>query len=281
MTDQNYVYHHAIDPVRAESMDTTELRENFLVEDLFVPGKLSLTYTQYDRMIAGGAMPAGEALALEAIKPTGTKSFLDRRELAVFNIGAKGTVTVGSDVYTLDTRDMIYVGMGAGEVSFASADASDPAKFYIISAPAHRTCPTTMVQIGDAKRIDLGAQETSNERSIFQFVHPEGIETCQLVVGMTMLATGSVWNTIPAHEHTRRSEIYLYFGMDPSARVFHFMGEPDETRHMVMKPEEAVLSPPWSIHCAAGTSNYTFIWAMAGDNVDYTDIDPVPLENMR
>ena len=281
MTTQNYTSRNAIDPVRAAAMDTTQLRENFLIENLFVSNEINLTYSHYDRLVIGGAMPAGETLALAAVKSMGTKSFLDRRELAVFNVGAKGTVTVGSDSYTLEHRDMIYVGMGAGEVSFASADAGDPAKFYIISAPAHRSCPTTMVRIENAKRIDLGAKETCNERSIFQFVHPEGIETNQLVVGMTMIAEGSVWNTMPAHVHDRRSEAYLYFGMDPSARVFHFMGEPQETRHMVVKTEEAILSPIWSIHCGAATANYTFIWAMAGDNVDYTDVDPVPLESMK
>lgn len=281
MTVQNYASRNAIDPVRAAAMTTTELRENFLIEDLFVANRINLTYTHYDRLVVGGAMPAGEVLAVEAVKSMGTRSFLDRRELAVFNVGAKGTITIGTDTYTLDTRDMIYVGMGAGEVSFASESAANPAKFYLISAPAHRTCPTTMVRIDDARRIDLGAQETSNERSIFQFVHPEGIKTCQLVVGMTTLAAGSVWNTIPAHVHDRRSEAYLYFGMDPSARIFHFMGEPQETRHIVMQTEQAVLSPQWSIHCAAATASYTFIWAMAGDNVDYTDIDPVKLEDMR
>ena len=281
MTVQNYSSRNAIDPVRAKGMDTTELRENFLVENMFVANEINLTYSHYDRLVIGGAMPAGETLALAAVKSMGTKSFLDRRELAVFNIGATGTITVGTDSYTIEHRGMIYIGMGAGEVSFTSADAADPAKFYIISAPAHASYPTTMVQIDDAKRIDLGAQETSNERSIFQFVHPEGIKTCQLVVGMTMIASGSVWNTMPAHIHDRRSEAYLYFGMDPAARVFHFMGAPDETRHIVMKSEEAVLSPVWSIHCGAATSNYTFIWAMAGDNVDYTDIDPVPLETMK
>ncbi len=281
MTVQSYSSRNAIDPVHAAAMDTTRLRDNFLVQNMFVANQINLTYTFYDRMVVGGAMPAGETLALAAVKSMGTKSFLDRRELAIFNVGASGTVAVGTQSYTLEHRDMIYIGMGAGEVSFRSADAADPAKFYLISAPAHQTYPTTMVRIGDAKRIDLGAQETSNERSIFQFVHPEGIKTCQLVVGMTMLAAGSVWNTIPAHRHDRRSEVYLYFGMDPAQRVFHFMGEPDETRHIVMKPEEAVLSPQWSIHCAAATSNYTFIWAMAGDNVDYTDIDPVPLESMK
>lgn len=281
MTVQNYASRNAIDPVRAKAMDTAELRENFLVGNMFVANEINLTYTHYDRMVVGGAMPAGETLALQAVKPMGTKSFLDRRELAVFNIGAKGTVTVGAETYVLDTRDMIYVGMGAGEISFASAEAADPAKFYLFSAPAHTSYPTTMVRIGDAKRIDLGAQETSNERSIFQFVHPEGIRTCQIVVGMTTLATGSVWNTMPAHVHDRRSEAYLYFGMDPAARVFHFMGEPQETRHLVMKSEEAVVSPQWSLHCAAATANYTFIWAMAGDNVDYKDIDPVAIGDMR
>ncbi len=281
MTHQTYSSRNAIDPVRAAGLDTTALRENFLVENLFVLGRINLTYTHYDRMVIGGATPAGEALALQAIKPMGTKSFLDRREMAVFNVGAKGAVKIGTESYTLEHRDMIYVGMGAGEVSFSSASAADPAKFYIISAPAHQTYPTTMVRIGDAKRIDLGAQETSNERSIFQFVHPEGIKTCQLVVGMTTLASGSVWNTIPAHVHDRRSEIYLYFDMNREARIFHFMGEPQETRHLVMKTEEAALSPIWSIHCAAATANYTFIWAMAGDNVDYTDIDPVALGDMR
>jgi 4-deoxy-L-threo-5-hexosulose-uronate ketol-isomerase len=281
MTQLIYSSRNAVDPVRAAMMDTGELRTNFLIEDMFVPGTVHLTYTHYDRMVVGGATPAGEALALQAIKPMGTKSFLDRRELAVFNIGAKGTVTVGAEAYVLETRDMIYVGMGAGEVSFASADPADPAKFYIFSAPAHQTHPTTMVRIGDAKRIDLGGQATSNERSIFQFVHPEGIKTCQLVIGMTTLAPGSVWNTMPAHVHDRRSEVYLYFGMDPATRVFHFMGEPQETRHIVMKADEAVVSPQWSLHCAAATANYTFIWAMAGDNVDYTDIDPVALGDMR
>ncbi len=281
MTDVEFASRMAIDPTSGAMMDTADLRENFLIEDMFEAGKIHLTYTHYDRMIVGGATPANKALVLEAIKPTGTKQFLDRRELAVFNIGAAGTVSVAGTDYALGHRDMIYVGMGAGEVSFSSADAKDPAKFYIISAPAHRTFPTQLVQIDDAKRLDLGAQETSNERSIFQFVHPEGVETCQLVVGMTMLAPGSVWNTMPCHVHERRSEAYLYFGLADTARVFHFMGEPDETRHLLVKNEQAVLSPHWSIHSGAGTANYTFIWAMAGDNVDYTDVDMVNLEDIR
>jgi 4-deoxy-L-threo-5-hexosulose-uronate ketol-isomerase len=279
--DASYTSRNAIDPKAAAAMDTAGLRENFLLEDLFRPGKITLVYAHYDRMIVGGAVPESAPLALDAIKPTGTSGFLDRRELAIFNIGAHGIVNVDGQSHALDHRDMIYVGMGAGDLSFASTDPSDPARFYLISAPAHRTCPTAKVQIGDARRIDLGSTETCNERSIFQFVHPEGIKTCQLVVGMTMIANGSNWNTMPAHVHDRRSEVYLYFDLPDTARVFHMMGEPSETRHLLVANEQAVLSPQWSIHCGAGTANYTFIWAMAGDNIDYTDIDPVAIGNLR
>ncbi len=277
----DYATRYAIDPQSAAAMGTDELRHNFHVPGLFQPGRIRLEYTHYDRMIVGGATPAEEPLALETIKPTGTKSFLDRRELIAVNIGGAGAVTVGGERSAAGPRDMVYCGMGAGEVVFSSYDADAPAKFYLLSAPAHHAHPTRLIRIGDAKRIDLGAQETSNERSIFQFVHPEGVKTCQLVVGMTQLAKGSVWNTMPCHVHDRRMEAYLYFDLPENARVFHFMGEPDETRHIVMKNEEAVLSPGWSIHSGAGTSNYAFIWAMAGDNVDYTDVDPVALEDLR
>lgn len=272
---------NAIDPVWGATMDTEMLRENFLVDDLFVSGGVSLTYTHYDRMIVGGAMPTNSALKLEAIKPTGTSGFLERREIAVFNIGDAGSITVDGEKHPLGHRDMLYIGMGASDVEFASDDAAFPAKFYLLSAPAHHSYPTKMVQIDDAKRLDLGAKETCNERSIFQFVHPEGIQTCQLVVGMTQLAPGSIWNTIPSHVHSRRSEIYLYFALPEDARVFHMMGEPDETRHLLVANEQAILSPHWSIHSGAGTSNYTFIWAMAGDNVDYTDVEMAPVEELR
>lgn len=271
----------AIDPAAAAAMATDELRHHFLVSDLFEPGHVNLTYTHYDRMIVGGAMPAGAALALEAIKPTGTKHFLERRELIAVNIGGAGTVQAGGESFDLANRDMLYLGMGTDPVSFASANAGEPAKFYLLSAPAHQKHPNRLIRIGDARRIDLGGLETSNERSIFQFIHADGVKTCQLVVGMTQLAPGSVWNTMPAHVHDRRMEAYLYFDLPETARVFHFMGEPDETRHIVMKNEEAVLSPPWSIHSGAGTSNYTFIWGMAGDNIDYADVDPAPLETLR
>ncbi len=232
-------------------------------------------------MIVGGAMPLERELDLVAIKPTGTAHFLDRRELIAVNIGGVGSVEAAGDRHRLAPRDMIYVGKGVESVRFRSDDPASPAKFYLLSAPAHESHPTSVIRIGDAKRLDLGSQKTSNERSIFQFIHAESVKTCQLVVGMTQLAEGSVWNTMPCHVHDRRMEVYLYFDMPETARVFHLLGEPDETRHLVMSNEQAVLSPPWSIHSGAGTSSYSFIWAMAGDNVDYTDVDPIALETLR
>lgn len=277
----DFISRFAIDPAAAAAMGTDELRHNFHIEDLFQPGRVSLTYTHYDRMIVGGAAPAAAALPLEAIKPTGTKNFLDRRELIAVNIGGAGSVKAGGQSFDLQARDMLYLGMGTTDVSFASANPAAPAKFYLLSAPAHQAHPSRLIRIGDAKRLDLGSKDACNERSIFQFIHAEGTKTCQLVVGMTQLAPGSIWNTMPCHVHDRRMEAYLYFDLADSARVFHFMGEPDETRHIIMRNEEAVLSPGWSIHSGAGTSNYAFIWAMAGDNVDYTDVDPVAMGELR
>ena len=281
MTATSYSSRYAIDPNAAAAMGTDELRHNFHIGDLFHAGAIHLTYTHYDRMVVGGAVPLDSPLTLEAIKPTGTKNFLDRRELIAVNIGGAGTVQAGSESFQAGPRDMVYVGKGTETVSFASADPQNPAKFYLLSAPAHQELPSKLIRIADARRLDLGSQQTSNERSIFQFIHPEGAKTCQLVVGMTQLAPGSVWNTMPCHVHDRRMEAYLYFDLAEGARVFHLMGEPDETRHIVMKNEEAVLSPGWSIHSGAGTSNYAFIWAMAGDNVDYTDVDPVDIGELR
>jgi 4-deoxy-L-threo-5-hexosulose-uronate ketol-isomerase len=281
MSEQHCTSRNAVGPDAAAAMNTDELRANFLVQGLFEPEAISLTYAHYDRLVIGGAMPVSEELALAAIRPMGTNSFLERRELAAFNLGGAGTITVDGERHRLGPRDMIYVGLGAGEVGLASDDAAAPARFYLVSAPAHRALPTRTIEIAEAKRLDLGAPETSNERSVYQFVHPDGVETNQLVAGMTTLAPGSVWNTMPPHVHERRSEAYLYFGLAADARVFHFMGEPTESRHIVVANEEAVLSPHWSMHCGAGTASYAFIWAMAGDNVDYTDIDPVPLDTVR
>ncbi len=277
----DYDIRFAIDPVTAGTMNTDELREHFLIDDLFSLGGVNWTYSHYDRMAVGGAMPGSAALALEAIKPTGTEHFLDRRELIAANVGGAGTINVDGVEYKLAPRDMIYVGMGSKAVQFASDDANEPAKFYLLSAPAHASHPTRLIKIGDAKRLDLGSQETANERSIFQFIHPDSARTCQLVVGLTTFAPGSVWNTMPAHVHDRRMEAYLYFDLKPDAFVVHLMGEPEETRHLIVRNEQAVLSPPWSIHSGAGTGAYTFIWAMAGDNIDYTDVDKVAMEALR
>lgn len=266
----------AIDPVSASAMNTAELREHFLIESIFAEGEVNWTYTHYDRMAVGGAVPGKSALTLEPIKPTGTSYFLERRELIAANIGAAGTVTVDGTDYAVGARDVIYVGMGAKDVRFAGAGA----KFYLLSAPAHASHPTKLIRQGDAKRLDLGSQETANERSIFQFVNADSVKTCQLVVGLTSFAPGSVWNTMPAHVHDRRMEAYLYFDLKPDAFVVHLMGEPEETRHLIVRNEEAVISPPWSIHSGAGTGAYTFIWAMAGDNVDYTDVDKVGMDEL-
>jgi 4-deoxy-L-threo-5-hexosulose-uronate ketol-isomerase len=272
----NHEIRFAIDPVSASTMNTEELREHFLIDDLFAPGAVNWTYTHYDRMAVGGAVPGAQALVLEAIKPTGTQGFLDRRELIAANIGAAGTISVDGKDYAVGERDMLYVGMGAKDVRFAGAGA----KFYLLSAPAHASHPTTLIRQSDAKRLDLGSRETANERSIFQFVNADSVKTCQLVVGLTSFAPGSVWNTMPAHVHDRRMEAYLYFDLKPDAFVVHLMGEPDETRHLIVRNEEAVISPPWSIHAGAGTGSYTFIWAMAGDNIDYTDAEKIGMDEL-
>ena len=272
-----YEIRFAIDPAAAAMMDTSDLRANFLIDDLFAGDQVRWCYSHYDRMAVGGAVPGGGELALEAIRPTGTGFFLERRELIAVNIGEGGTVTVDGDSHVVGPRDMLYVGMGARDVRFEG----EGAKFYLLSAPAHASHPTKLLQQSGAKRLDMGARETANERSIYQYVNADSVQTCQLVVGLTQFAPGSVWNTMPAHVHDRRMEAYLYFDLKPDAFVVHLMGEPDETRHLIVRNEQAVLSPPWSIHAGAGTGSYTFIWAMAGDNVDYTDVEKVGMEELR
>ena len=267
----------AIDPRHAKTMDTTELRAEFLIDDLFQDDKVCLTYSQYDRMIVGGATPKSGPLTIDGVDQTGTPSWLDRREAVLVNLGTSGTVEAAGQSYELGRCDMLYLGMGSGAVTVSGSDAH----FYIISAPAHREIPARLVTIDDAAQVPLGARDTSNERVIYQFVHPAVMESCQIVMGMTKLGTGSVWNTMPAHYHERRSEAYLYLDLPQDQNIVHLMGEPDETRHMILRNEQAVLSPPWSIHSGAGTSSYSFIWAMAGDNVDYTDVDMVAMEDLR
>lgn len=265
----------AIDPGTAAAMGTDQLRENFLIDDLFTAGQVRWTYSHYDRMAVGSAVPDGGALALEPIRPTGTVNFLDRRELIAVNIGEAGTISVDGEDHAVGTRDMLYIGMGKVDVRFAGAGA----KYYLLSAPAHASHPTVLLQQSGAKRLDMGSAETANERSIYQYTND--LKSCQLVVGLTQFAPGSVWNTMPAHVHDRRMEAYLYFDLKPDAFIVHLMGEPDQTRHMIVRNQQAVLSPPWSIHCGAGTGAYTFIWAMAGDNTDYTDVEKVAMEELR
>jgi 4-deoxy-L-threo-5-hexosulose-uronate ketol-isomerase len=262
----------AIDPAAARGFDTGTLRRHFHVGGIFARGEIRLIYSHYDRMIVGGAVPGGGVLTLERVAETGTPGVLDRREMVAVNIGDDGTVAG----HTMERGDMLYLGMGSGPVSFEG-----DGRFYMVSAPAHAAHPSRLVSLREAKKVALGARETSNERVIHQFVHPDVMPSCQLVMGMTRLGAGSVWNTMPAHVHDRRSEAYLYVDLAEDQRVIHLMGEPGETRHLVMKNEEGALSPPWSIHCGAGTASYSFIWAMAGDNVDYRDVDPVAMDALR
>jgi 4-deoxy-L-threo-5-hexosulose-uronate ketol-isomerase len=266
----------AISPTEAKGMDTTALRANFLGEGLFQAGQIRLIYTHYDRMIVGGAVPDGADLVLDHVEECGTASLLDRRELGIVNIGGNGSVTCGGETYVLSKGDVLYLPMGAGAVTFSGAG-----RFYLTSCPAHHAYPVRLVKLEDAKKLEMGAAATANHRTINQFIHPEVMLSCQLVLGYTQFHGGSVWNTMPAHLHDRRMEAYLYFDLAEGQRVFHFMGQPEETRHLVIANEQAALSPPWSIHCGAGTGSYTFIWAMAGDNVDYRDVEMVGMGDLR
>ena len=270
-----------VGPDDAARRDTQGLRDGFVIETLFQPGQVNLTYSHLDRMIVGGVVPTGEKLVIDHIAETGTERFLERREAAIINIGGGGTITIGAKDYVLGFQEALYIGMGGDALGFASEDPSNPALFYLLSAPAHRSCPTVHITRDMAKKVILGSAEESNARTINQYVHPDVCESCQLLVGLTMFEPGSVWNTMPAHLHDRRMEVYLYFGMQETTRVFHFMGEPGETRHVVLKNLEAVLSPGWSIHSGAGTGRYAFIWAMAGDNMSFTDMDKVPMDALR
>lgn len=267
---------HAVHPDHAKTMDTAALREQFLASGLFADGQIRLIYTHYDRFVMGGAVPVGGSLVLDVVAETKTASFLDRREMGIVNIGAPGTVSAGGESWALDRGDVLYLGMGAGAVTF-----SGEGRFYITSCPAHRAYPHRLIRLADSKEVKLGATETSNKRTINQFIHPLVMESCQLILGYTTLEGGSVWNTIPSHIHDRRMEAYLYFGMDEKSRVLHLMGEPQETRHLFIANEEGAISPPWSIHSGAGIGSYTFIWAMAGDNVDYTDMDFIQPGDLR
>lgn len=269
----NYELRYAAHPDDAKAYDTQRLRKDFLIEKIFVPNEVNMVYSMYDRMVVGGAMPIGETLRLEAIDPLKQPVFLMRRELGIYNVGGKGSVKVGDDVFELDYKEALYVGSGDREVYFESLDGNRPAKFYFNSATAHRNYPDKKVTKANAIVMELGSLESSNHRRINKMIVNEVLPTCQLQMGMTELAVGSVWNTMPAHVHSRRMEAYFYFEVPEDQAVCHFMGEPNETRHIWMRGDQAVLSPEWSIHSGAATSNYTFIWGMAGENLDYSDQD--------
>ena len=264
---------------------TEETRNEFLIEKLFVADEVVAVYSHVDRMVTLGIMPVGDNVSIDkgidVWKNFGTHFFLERRECGMFNVGGAGTVTVDGEVYELGYKDCLYITRGAKEVTFASEHPAQPAKFYIVSAPAHTSYETRLIRIADAAKKPCGAAETSNKRVINQFIHPDVLKTCQLSMGMTVLEPGSVWNTMPAHTHERRMEVYFYFEVPENEVVFHFMGEPTETRHIVMTNEQAVISPSWSIHAGAGTSNYTFIWAMGGENQAFDDMDNINSPDLR
>ncbi len=252
---------------------TEELREHYLIENLFESGKINTVYSHVDRIIVGGATPGSNALKLEAGDELRAAYFLERRELGIINIGAPGKVTLDGVEYKLGNKDGLYVGMGTKDIVFESEDASNPAKFYFNSAPAHTTYPTVFIDMEKANKRPIGSMEDSNKRTIYQYIHPAVLKTCQLSMGLTKLEEGSMWNTMPCHTHERRMEVYLYFDLPEDAAVFHLMGQPQETRHIVMHNEQAVISPSWSIHSGVGTHCYTFIWGMVGENQDFDDMD--------
>ena len=264
---------------------TEELRKEFLIENLYQPDQVVAVYSHVDRMVTLGCMPVSKQVSIDQgidiWKNFGTSYFLERREIGIFNIGGSGKITVDGTVYELGYKDCLYITRGAKEVYFSSDDSSKPAKFYMVSAPAHCSYETRLIKIADAAKKPLGAMETYNKRVINQFIHPDVLKTCQLSMGMTVLDPGSVWNTMPAHTHERRMEVYMYFEVPEDQVVFHMMGEGDETRHIVMRNEMAVISPSWSIHAGAGTSNYTFIWAMGGENQAFDDMDTIAIPDLK
>lgn len=268
-------------PAETANMNTSQLREHFLVEDLMKPDQLQLMYSHYDRVIIGGAMPAREKLSLPNPESLRATYFLERREIGIINVGGLAVITVGSTVYSLEKYDCLYIGKGVKDVQFSSASAENPAVLYMLSAPAHYAYPIQLMKQEEAKPVEMGAGDTANKRTIYKYIHPDGLKSCQLVMGLTIIQTGSVWNTMPPHTHDRRSEVYFYFDVPDQQAVFHFMGEPQQTRHLLVKNHQAVLSPPWSIHAGCGTSHYSFIWGMAGENYDYKDMDPIQIPDIK
>jgi 4-deoxy-L-threo-5-hexosulose-uronate ketol-isomerase len=268
-------------PKEVSEMNTKELRSAFLTDNLLQDDSIQWIYTHYDRVIVGGAKPVKGPIVLETHPELKADFFLQRREMGIINVGGKGRVIADNGTQELDKLDCLYLGKGVKKVSFESVDADDPALFYLLSSPAHAVHPVQFLSKEKALPTDMGAPETSNARTIYKYIHAEGIQSCQLVMGLTILKTGSVWNTMPAHTHTRRMEAYFYFDVPETQRVIHFMGLPSETRHLFVANHQAVVSPPWSIHSGCGTSNYSFIWGMAGENYSYTDMDMVNIADLR
>lgn len=277
----NYEVRYATNPVDFKKYDTGRIRNDFLVRDLMVAGQLKMVYSHYDRLIVGGVVPVGDPVLLETIDPLKADYFLERREIGIINVGGPGIIEVEGNSYEIKKKEALYVGRGNKVVKFKSADKDDPAHFYFNSAPAHKEFPVSKVSLADAEVVELGSLESSNARKINKLIVSSVVNTCQVQMGITELQTGSVWNTMPAHVHPRRMEAYFYFDVPEGQSICHYMGEPEETRHIWMANEEAVISPPWSIHSASGTSNYSFIWGMAGENLDYSDMDSAKPTELR
>lgn len=275
------IIRHAVHAEHAALMDTTDLRDNFLIQDLFLSDSVSLVYSYYDRLIVGGVSPVIPTTLRVDPKIIGSTYLLERREMGAINVGGPGIIEVDGLDYPVNSRDGLYIGMGCENIVFKSVNPDEPAKFYMNSAPAHTTYPTAITKFSEAEQVTLGEASLSNCRTIRKFIHPDGIKSCQLVMGMTSLESGSIWNTMPTHTHERRVEAYFYFDLKDDNMVFHFMGEPEETRHLIVRQEEAILSPSWSIHSGAGTSNYTFIWGMAGENQLFDDMDKVEMADLK
>ena len=274
------IIRQAVGVEEVKKMDTQSLRDHFLVEDLMQDGEIKMVYTHYDRLIIGGAVSVGNKLTLDADDALKADFFLERRELGIILISGQGSVEVDGENHAMKETDFLYVGRGVKSVAFSSKD-KQPARFYFASSPAHAEYPTKKMKISEAESQSLGAGEKANVRTIYKFIHPDGIKSCQLVMGFTELKEGSIWNTMPPHLHDRRMEAYFYFNLPESERVWHFMGESNETRHLVVANHQAIISPPWSIHSGAGTSNYSFVWAMAGENQSFADMDPVSLDTVK
>jgi 4-deoxy-L-threo-5-hexosulose-uronate ketol-isomerase len=268
-------------PKETASMHTQELRDHFLVQNLMQANKIELVYTHFDRVIIGGVVPTNNPIALPNEEELKANFFLERRELGIINIGGTGIVHADGVSYTIEKLECVYLGKGTQEVSFESTDATNPAYFYLLSTPAHQSYPNKSMTKAEAAPVHLGDSTTSNKRTIYKYIHNDGIQSCQLVMGLTTLETGSVWNSVPPHTHTRRMEVYFYFDVDAAQRVMHFMGEPQETRHLVVANNEAAIAAPWSMHFGVGTASYGFIWAMAGENKEFSDMDQQPIASLK